>query len=394
MKKHTIRAKLQTSVPNPPASFTNAMRETLAAIAQEEPRQEAAAARNRISKRRALVYIVAAVLLVASVAIAATLLTGGMFDRTMGVTPENAASITQTDLQYARIGDAEIRVLEAAYDGISLFVSYSIRDLKADKPMGVDDDPSGLRLLTEEDMEAASRLNVGWWVDTIWIDGQPVGMPSMSGGLDVGTETPGEIVYSMLYRLDQENVYLSGNAVEIALPIGERQSLDTLMTDPDSGQTLLPEKGMITFTLDCSIRDQVTELTPNLETVTPRWRARVSSAVFTPIQTYITVDWEVDPGVMDTYIEQNGEGYKDEKGVLLWKYDGVDAVGMELQSLQLVDENGKPVFDAMEGYYGNQGIGPKQAWFTFPYRETLPDALYLAPSEDGKIQMDNAIRIR
>ena len=394
MKKRMIRANLQTYVPNPPELFTNAMRETLSAIAQAEPQPETNAVRKHISKRRVLVYIVAAALLVASVAIAATLLGGSMFDHTMGTTPENAAAITQTDLAYEKIGDAEIKVLEAAYDGISLFVSYSIRDLNAQSPMGVADDPSGMRLLTQEDMDAIAKLNVGWWVDTIWIDGQPVGMPSMSGGLDVGTETPGEIVYSMLYRLDQENVFLNGDAVEIALPIGQRQTLDSLVTDPDSGQTVLPEKGMVRFTLDCSVRDRIAELTPNLETVTPRWRARVSSAVFTPIQTYITVDWEVDPGVMETYIEQNGEGFKDEKGVLYWKFDGVDAAGMDIQSLQLVDGNGVPVFETMEGFYGNQGVGPKQAWFTFPYSETLPDQLYLAPTEDGTIRMDYAIRIR
>jgi len=219
----------------------------------------------------------------------------------------------------------------------------------------------------------------------------------MSGGMDVATETPGEILYSLQYRLDQEDVYLEGKNVQISLPIGEWQSLDSLVIDRENDQVELPDKGMVTFTLDCSARDQVVEYTPEWETTGERWSAKVSTAIFTPIQTYITVDWAVDEDVMAAYIAENGEGYADEDGNIFWPFDGVDAVGVEVQSLQPVDKNGVPVFealDSMEGFYGTQGIGANIAYFTFPYSETLPDELYLAPTIDGEIDMSYAVRIR
>lgn len=393
MNKRNLKHKLLTCVPNPPKAFSQAMRDTLADIVQTETQIETRPKQHARTKRRTAVYVVIAALLITSVAIAAVLLQNNVFFNTMGTTPENAESIIHYDLADEIIGDTEVKVTEAAYDGMSLFISYSIRDLNAVEPIGVDNDPSGFRLLIEDDCNHMDSLNAGWWVDQIWLDGQSVNMPSMSGGFDFGTGVPGEVLYSMQYRLDQEDIYLQGT-VEVALPIGEKQPLDSLVIDREHDQVALPDKGLITFALDCSARDGITELKPNLETQGPRWSARVSDAVFTPIQTYITVDWAVDPGVMQAYIDANGEGYADEKGNIYWYYDGVDAVGMEVQTLQPVDKDGVAVFESWEGFYGNQGVGSQQAWFTFPYTETLPEELYLAPTMNGKIDMEYAVRIR
>lgn len=393
MNNRHLKHTLNTSVPNPPAVFSQAMQDTLSGIVQAEAKKENQSMNKIITKRRMMVPIIICALLIASVALAAVLLNNNVFYNTIGTTPENAESITHYDLADEVIGNAEVKVTEAAYDGMSLFISYSIRDLTATEPMGIYDEDCDMRLLTEEDCEQIDALDAGWWVDNIWVDGKAVNMPSMSGGIDVGTDTPGEVLYSIQYRLDQEDVYLNGD-VQISLPIGERQSLDSLTTDPETGDTALPDKGIITFTLDCSTRDLITELTPNIETVGERWSAKVSDVVFTPILTYITVDWSVDPDVMQAYIDANGDGFYGEDGTLYWAYDGVDAVGSEIQSLQLVDENGTPVFTSWDGAYGNQGVGPEQAWFTFPYSESLPDTLYLAPDFSGEIDMSYAIRVR
>lgn len=392
MNDRKLKHAIKTSMPNPPAVFSQSMRDTLAGITQAEAQTENHARPIRV-KRRLMVYAIIAVLLVTSAAIAAILISNNVFVYTMGTTPENASSITHYNLADTTIGDAEIKVTEAAYDGMSLFITYSIRDLTAAEPAGVYDELSDMRLLTEEDYQRIRALGVGWWVDHIWIDGRSVDMPNMSGGIDVGTDTPGEILFSLQYRLDQEDVYLNGD-VEIALPIGEVQPLDSLVIDRENNQVALPDKGMVAFTLDCSVRDRITELAPNVETVGKRWRAKVSQAVFTPIQTYITLDWSVDPGVMQSYIDENGEGYADENGVIYWPFSGVDAVGTEVMSLQPVDRNGTPVFEHWDGFYGNQGISASQAWFTFPYAQALPDPLYLAPTVNGKIDMDYAVLIR
>ena len=393
MNKRQTKHALQTFVPNPPAVFSQAMHSTLASIAQAEAQKEAQSMKRMLTKRKIMMYVIVAVILIASVALAAVLLHNNVFDYTMGTSPQNADTMLQENLAEQTIGNAQIKVTQAAYDGISLFITYSIRDLTAAEPLGVIDTPSGMRLLTMEDYNTIANLGVGWWVDHIWIDGQSVDMPNMSGGIDVGTDTPGEILYSMLYRLDQEEVYLDGE-VQISLPIGERQPLDSLTIDRENNQTLMPENGMVTFTLDCSARDGITQFQPEWQTDGPRWSAMVSEAVFTPIQTYVTVDWAVHDDEMQAYITENGEGYADEDGNILWKYNGYDVVGIEVQSLQLVDENGVPVFDSMEGFYGNQGVGPNQAWFTFPYMETIPDPLYMAPTINGMIDMQYALRIR
>ena len=393
MSKRKLKQSLQSCVPNPPAVFSSAMRDTLAGIAQSEVQKENPPMKKLITKRRMLVYVIVAALLIASVAVAAVLLHNNVFTYTMGTTPENAESITYYNLADEIIGDAEVKVTQAAYDGMSLFISYSIRDLNATEPLGEYDKQCDMRLLTEEDYQQIYALNVGWWADHIWIDGKSVDMPSMSGGIDVGTDTPGEILYSMQYRLDQEDIYLDGD-VQISMPIGEKQSLDSLVIDRENDQVALPDKGIITFTLDCSTRNQIIELTPNIETVGERWSASVSDVIFTPIQTYVTVDWSVNPDVMQAYIDANGDGFRDEDGTLYWLYTGVDAVGDEVQSLELVDKTGTPVFDSWDGFYGNQGVGPEQAWFTFPYSDNLPEELYLAPVIDGIVDMSYAIRVR
>lgn len=394
MKKRIPNQTYPRSMPDPPQVFSQAMRETLRGIVQTEVQKEGQSMKKLLTKRKILVYAIIAALLISGVALAAALLTGTVFDYTLGVTPENAQSMIQYDLADELIDDAEVKVTQAAYDGMSLLIAYSIRDLNAAEPLGVYNERSGMRELREQDYTHITDLGVGWWVDHIWINGQPIDMPAMSSAIDVPTETPGEILYSMLFRLDQEEVYLDGKNVEISMPIGERQSLDTLVRDSQNGQIALPENGMVSFTLDCSIRDQVTTFTPEWETVCERWRARVRSAIFTPIQTYITIDWAVDDNVMAAYIAENGEGYPDGEGGYYWLYDGVDAVGTEIMSLQLVDKNGVPVINATEGFYGSQGTGATVAYFTFPYIETLPDDLYMAPTVDGAIDMSCAIRIK
>ena len=95
-------------------------------------------------------------------------------------------------------------------------------------------------------------------------------------------------------RLDQVDLYLNGKNVEIALPIGERQPLESLAVTREPYSVAKPDKGMVTFRLDCSSREQVAVTTPNIPTEGPRWSAKVSRAVYSPIQMYVTLDWQVN----------------------------------------------------------------------------------------------------
>ena len=409
MKKTDIRTRMNQTVPAMPAGFHSAITQTLAGLAQEAP--EAApgiaekpavtnaamhiikpAAKPAVNCRRVLVIALAATLLLAAVAAAATILRG-VFEVTLGDAPANAPALTQTDLVRETVGNAEITVKQAAYDGMTLSILYGIRDTAANEPLGTPNTRSGERALTESDEARIVALGVGAWLDNLWIDGQIVHMPNMSATYSLpGTEN-GEILYYNLYRLDQENLVLDGKNVEIALPIGKRQKAESLARDPQTGELLKPQQGMVTFHMDCSARNGIVTETPNMLMQGTNWSAKVSKAVYSPIQLYITVDWTIKPDVLAAYIAENGDGYY-ENGIKLWDYDALEVCGSEIMNLQLVDQAGKPVFENMQGYYGCGGASATEAWYTFPYAESYPSPMYLAPELDGEPDMSQAIRVR
>ena len=99
----------------------------------------------------------------------------------------------------------------------------------------------------------------------------------MSGGDTIAGEEPGELLFYMMYRLDQEKLYLSGTDVEIAMPIGENQPFESLVQNEETGKLEKPSAGLVTFHLDCSIRSNVTTTTPNVEVDLPDMTAKVSA---------------------------------------------------------------------------------------------------------------------
>lgn len=394
MKEYEFRDELEAVVPDVPPIFHHAVRETIAGIARSEAEhKEDNPMKPKITKRRTMTFILAAILLVATVATAATLLARNVFDVTLGDTPSNATLLTQRNLAKEMVGNAEITVKEAAYDGMSLYILYSIRDLTATKPLGEMDKDLGIRTLRQEDYERIEALNVGWWLDNLWIDGTKVSMPNMSHMEEMPGEENGEVLYYSLYRLEQENLFLNGKDVEIAMPIGERQDSETLVRNPETGFFEKPEKGVISFRMDCSSREQVTIVEPGILMQGPEWSAKVSKVVFSPIQMYVTLEWAVNPAVLAAYIEENGDGYY-ENGVKYWDYDGLEVCGSEIMNLQLVDKDGQPVFETMQGFYGCGGAGATEAWYTFPYLEEYPAEMFLAPDVAGELDMSQAIRVR
>ena len=92
------------------------------------------------------------------------------------------------------------------------------------------------------------------------------------------------------------------------------------------------------------------------------------------------------------------EGYLDENGELLWPYSGMDVYGEWASGLTLVDGDGKEVFPGMQeeyGFvYGCNGHGDNWAENLFPYRESYPAEMWLAPMENGTADMTKAVRVR
>ena len=83
-------------------------------------------------------------------------------------------------------------------------------------------------------------------------------------------------------------------------------------------------------------------------------------------------------------------GYYDEEGNLLWPYGGMDVYPW-VGEMTLVDKEGAVLFP---DYYGGEGYGDATAEFIFPYRETWPGELYLAPVVEGAGDMTRAVRVR
>ncbi|MEG0741457.1 MAG: hypothetical protein RR521_04475 [Clostridia bacterium] len=389
------RDTLNGSFANVPQGFDMAMRRAFAQVHQQEAQSTPP---RRYARRLSFGTVALLVLLVAAIAVAATLLTHNVFDITMGATPKNAAGITKYDLAKQSFAHCDMEVKEAAYDGMSLYIVYSIRDRNATELLG-EVDEAGIRRPSNEGMiamEAAmAEDNIGWWWDNLWIDGKAVSMPAMSGGETIAGEEPGELLFYMMYRLDQEKLYLSGTNVEIAMPIGENQPFESLVQNEETGELEKPSAGLVTFHLDCSIRSNVTTTTPNVEVDLPDMTAKVSEAVYSPIQMYVTVDAQAKQDAMNAYIAKHGEGYVDEQGRMLWKYSGLDIIESWVSELRLVDGDGKLVFDTLEGFYGHQGASANQAWYTFPYMESYPDEMWLAPMDDnGTADMATALKVK
>ena len=405
MKQDTFRRELKNLTPDVPEAFHRQVEAFLAEKVDQEVNmkqstKQAIRSTGRIGSR-ALIFALVAVLLLGTVAFAASHF--GIFDvlsTMLGDQPPTADSVMQANLHQETVNGVELTIREAGYDGRTLFLQYSYRLPDVTEPLGETYPETGdTRWLREEDLALLYDHNVGWWIDHFWVNGQCMDMAVNSSSVDHGSDVPGEIVHTEYWRLDNIDVELSGK-VEIALPIGDRQPLSeyTLRDHPekyDENQNLLkPDKGLVTFTFDTGdTLNRVKTFAPESETVTPDATFRVKEAAFTPLMTYITLEMEANPDSLAAYKKANGEGYYDEEGKLLWPFTGMDVYGGWVCDLQLVDGEGHLLFP---DHFGNNGYGETWAEFTYPYMdaENLPKELWLAPVENGTVDMTYAIRVK
>lgn len=398
MNHSELSRRLRRITPEVPQSFHLAMENTLSGILTDELLKSE---ETKVVKRfsgRVLALALLIVLLVSAAAMA--LMNWTVFENIFGGMPKNADQIMKSDLGTVTVNNVQITIEEAGYDGMSLYLLYSHRMLDVAHPIGEKDETTGKRYLTGEDLQLLSDHNVGWWIDHIWFDGKCMDMPGGSAGNTNGTEVNGEIIESQIWRLSVEDMYLDGK-VEISLPIGERQDLQTVYATKDAdGNVLLPENGMVTFTLDTSLSEgAVTIETPNIATDYLTLTAKVSEVVYTPILTYLTLSFDVKEEAFAAYIEKNGEGYVDENGVMYWAFDESEIVSeWNPYDLALVDQDGNEVFPSMNDQYGFiYGInswGGEGMELLLPYIEEFPDELYLTHVINGAADMDKKIRVR
>lgn len=404
MEKDFIR-QLDAATPDVLACFHQAMCQTLEQIVKDEsaPINMETKAPRRGIRKRTLAAILVAALMLAAVAVAAVLRTD-VISAFWGEENVNAdmRGLIQHDLAETTVGNCTVRVEEAAWDGVSLYVLYSITDNTCDRMLGYEDPdhPEWPRSLGEEDYQILRDNNVGWWSDNIWIDGMDTSIPGGTTWYEYGGDKPGEMLFYQLWPLawpvgGAEPVELSGK-VTFSLPIGEKQPHDTLVIDrdQDAPRIQLPEKGMVSFTLDTDVLTGVTKAQPGVASTFPDGiTASVSEAIFSPVKTYIKLDYQVPQAMMDDYIQANGEGYRNEAGELLWAYGPMEMVGDWAYDLRAVDADGRQLFDYPESdANGLQGLGNEGIWYLLPPMMDVAGPVYLAPV-DGAGQADMSRKI-
>ncbi|MDD3409339.1 MAG: hypothetical protein PHY12_00870 [Eubacteriales bacterium] len=385
-----------------PQGFDQAMRSAFAQI----HRQEAAAHPPRRYARRLSFGTVLLILLLLA-AMAAAAYHWKIFDAVSfmtGSAPKRADEVMQKELAQTTVNNVKITVQEAGYDGRTLFIRYSYRMLDVDTPLGMfapqyEGTPNyGTEGVGLDELQLLTDRNVGWWIDQLWIDGQCVDMPNNSGSQTNGSPVPGELIQTEYWRLDNENVGLSGK-VEVSLPIGERQPLEDyrLSEHPEkydeNGNLKLPEKGIVTFTVDTAdTLARVRVEHPNVPLRLPDVTVQVSEVCYSPLTTYITLSLQGDADAIAAYKAENGEGYYDEDGkTLLWAYSGMDVYGGWVSNLMLVDGDGKPLFPDV---YGNNGYGDDWAEYIYPAIENVPDELFLVPMDSETFHREEALRVK
>lgn len=372
MKQQTFCQELKNLTPGVSEEFHQQVEDFLAKnLAQEACPKQPTRRKFRLGGR-ALVMALLALLLMGTVALAAT--HWGIFD-TLGFMLGNQAlsnSMQMEKILYQEtVGNTEVSILEAGYDGRTLLLQYSCRNLDGTKTYGE------------------------WWTDHFWINGQSVDMPADSGADVAETDTPGEVVRTDYIRLDNESIHLSGQ-VTIGLPLGNKPD-SAYFKSPYNSETCQyaqPSQGLVLFTFDTGdVLGRVKTIHPNVETVTDIVTAKASEVSFTPLMTYITLELVGNSDALAAYKAEHGEGYYDEKGDLVWEFTSMEVHTEYLHSLTLVDEAGRILFP---GYYGNNGMGADRAEYLFPYiaEDIMLGHLYLAPTENGVIDMAEAIFIQ
>ena len=409
MKINEFKNRLASVTPEVPEHFHNRVEMTLENIVTQEAQmkestKQAIKTAGRFS-RRTLVIALAIVLALGAIAFAAA--QWHLFERVSisyltGKSPVNADSIMQRDVYTETVNDVEISIQEVGYDGRTLMMQYKYQIPDVDKHFGVtyrekygdnipedyleeaDGNPDAfIPGWGEEEMyDAMIAHHVGWWYDSIWINGLEVNAPGGSEQGMEGTMVPGEIICTLVWRMNNNGVIVNG-PIEISLPIGDTSEAKFPKDRDENGNSKKPEKGMITFTYDAGdIQSKVKTYHPNREMVLPEVTAKVSEAAFTPLMTYITLDLEANPEAMDAFIKENGENVVDEDGTVLWPYTPMDMFESWVWSLELVDKDGKLIFPDKPGC---EGVGNEYADFLYPYLDIIPDELYLAPVEETEV---------
>ncbi len=278
-------------------------------------------------------------------------------------------------------GKIEISQCELGYDGRSLISRYTIRLLDADAPFGEIDEQTGLRLITWEEAETFDALGygngeTGFWTDNFWLNGKCTGMAAFSSNYVTGSENPGEIVHTDIWRLDRLGVTLEGDVL-VELPIGERPARETYAPrseHPDKydadGNMLPPETGTLAATFHAGDGSRARVFNCDAQTALKGFTAHGATVSVTPLMTYIELRFTA---------ADEDEGFS-----LLAHSQVVNAQGVALY----------PGETMLEGATRADENGVQTAYFLCPRLADVTGPLYLAPVDrNGAADMTQALMI-
>lgn len=360
MKQTDFLRQMAQATPDVTEHYVQHMDLVLENIAAQEKSQARTSAKQLPSKRLLGLLIVLFIMLLSLTAYALT--QWRIFDQLSDVVgrqvSEEAEQLMQSNLHTQTINGVEITLTEAGYDGRTLLLQYSYIFPDIAEPLGTAE-ADGSFPLKYDALELMSSYGVDWWRDEFWINGESVAVPGGSGSIDTGSSVPGEILHTEYWRLDNEGVSLDGT-VEISLPIGSKAD------------------GGFTFTFDTQdVQEQVITVNKGYHAELEGFSVTVTDAAFTPLMTYITLAYEGNVAPV------NAEE--------VWPF-GADSQWLTwVYRLQLVDQQGEPVLD---GSYSAEGVSQTEARFYLPHVSESYDELWLAPFQNDKADMTQAIQIR
>ena len=399
MNEHELIDRLEEAVQDVPPIFHNAMLDAFAQIREQEAQDTVRQTHTGFRKRTAAIILIAALLMVGG-AVAAALMpkiltTFWGQDVTMR---DDFPGRVQSDVTEVMIGDCRVRIEEAVYDGVSLYVTYSVRNMSVDRMMGTHfrEAPEGVRQLVDEDWEEIRSWEAGYWSDRLWINGKDTDMPETSV-IELGGDEPGEYVVSNMYHIGLMGIVLDGEA-RISLPIGKKQVWDyetyqTLPKDEDGG-VLEPEEGCVAFYVSAEgldverVKDGPVSTWPD---GTEIWTAE---ATFTPIKLYLTLNYHVPDELIQAYRDEMGSDGFYYDGRLVYLYSALDVAEDWIYDLVLTDEQGSLIDARPSNYDGYNGSGDTVCNYIFPYMDEYPSPLYVAPLVDGKPDMSRKVLVR
>ena len=389
MNERELVDRLEEAVPNVPSVFHNAMLGAFAQIQEQEDKERRVIElpRPRLKKRTAAIILIAA-LLMASVALAAALMVPRVIDRFYGkdvAMREDFPSLAQNDVVEKDIGNCHVRLEEVVYDGVTLYFSYSVRNMAVDHLMGTTDpdDPPGTRryLSFEEEEQEIYTWDAYLWRDSMWINGEEVDISAATFDMDGGDE-PGEYLSYHIYRLDLFGVELSG-LTRVTLPIGYdlRKDYERGWIPPDENGHIPEPEGdaALTFYLDADIKGLERVKDGPVSIWPDGTRAHIVQASFTPFRLYLSMSCEPSDEARQAYPEDTPI------------YSIVSEI---VRDMALVDASGTPVQsdDHREGM--SWGLEDGTSYLEFAYQDEYPSPLYLAPLVNGEPDMSRKVLVR